>query len=122
MSGQNRHESPSTSSTIDNLRTAGASQPILAGGTVTLGHLDRSTPELRSIHPPPIPTSSIPPVPQQLPWTTPPPNPPTSVVENAKSTSSDSGIGTEVSDRPVLRSQSVRTKVCCVNVSNFLRL
>uniref|UniRef100_A0AC34F3U0 Uncharacterized protein n=1 Tax=Panagrolaimus sp. ES5 TaxID=591445 RepID=A0AC34F3U0_9BILA len=93
---QNRHESPSTSSTIDNLRTVEASQSMLSSGN--LGHLDRSTPDLRSIHPPPIPSSSVPPVPQQLPWTNnPSPNPPSSsvVVENAKSTSSDSGIGTE---------------------------
>lgn len=107
-----RHESPSASSTIENLRTSASTQPINTGA-VSLGHLDRSNPELRSIHPPPVPSSSIPQVPQQ--WNrTPPPPPQVSGVENAKSTSSDSGIGTEVSDRPVLRSQSYRTKVCCV--------
>uniref|UniRef100_A0A7E4VJE1 PDZ domain-containing protein n=1 Tax=Panagrellus redivivus TaxID=6233 RepID=A0A7E4VJE1_PANRE len=97
-SSHSRHESPSTSSTIDNLRAVGAtSQPILAGGTVTLGHLDRSTPELRSIIPPPVPSSSVPPPPPQVPppWGTAMAAPPTNVVENAKSTSSDSGIGTE---------------------------
>ena len=111
-STQNRHESPSKPSAIESLRTSASTQPLSMNSGVSLGHLDRSTPELRSIHPP-IPTSAIPSVPQQWNSTPPPPPPSSSAVENAKSTSSDSGIGTEVGDRPVLRSQSVRTKVCC---------
>uniref|UniRef100_A0AC34QHJ7 Rho guanine nucleotide exchange factor 12 n=1 Tax=Panagrolaimus sp. JU765 TaxID=591449 RepID=A0AC34QHJ7_9BILA len=85
---QPRHESPSATSAVDNLRISSSQL-----ASVSLSHLDRSNPELRSIHPPPVPSSSIPTVPQQ--WNSTPPPPPPQVTENAKSTSSDSGIGTE---------------------------